>query len=68
MAMTLRTDDADDQALARLAARDGVSKHEAALRAIRAADSRDRRRAVMNEIGDQMLTDWQPVFDVLAQT
>ncbi len=34
MAMTLRTDSAVEEALARLAARQGVSKHEAALRAI----------------------------------
>ena len=34
MAMTLRTDSAVEEALMRLAARQGVSKHEAALRAI----------------------------------
>ncbi len=34
MAMTLRTDSAVEEALVRLAARQGVSKHEAAMRAI----------------------------------
>ena len=34
MAMTLRTDSAVEEALVRLAERQGVSKHEAALRAI----------------------------------
>jgi predicted transcriptional regulator len=34
MAMTLRTDSAVEAALARLAERQGVSKHEAAMRAI----------------------------------
>jgi predicted transcriptional regulator len=42
MAMTLRTDSAVEQALERLAARQGVSKHEAALRAILRDDAQTR--------------------------
>lgn len=38
--MTLRLTETDSAALARLAERDGVSRQEAAVRAIRAADSR----------------------------
>lgn len=38
MAMTLRTTSAAEAALERLAARQGISKHEAALRAIVRAD------------------------------
>lgn len=52
--MTLRTTPADDDAIARLAALRGVSKHEAVLRAIRndaereglSAEVRDTTRAV----------------------
>ena len=40
MAMTLRLSTDDEQALARLAQEDGVSRHEAALRAIREAATR----------------------------
>lgn len=42
MAMTLRTDSAVEEALVRLAARQGVSKHEAALRAILRDDAQTR--------------------------
>lgn len=47
MAMTLRLSDDDERLLATLAEAEGVSKHEATLRAIRsAADSRLHRDAV----------------------
>jgi predicted transcriptional regulator len=42
MAMTLRTDSAVEAALERLAAQQGVSKHEAALRAILRDDAQSR--------------------------
>lgn len=40
MAMTLRLTKDDEAALARLAEREGVSRHEATLRAIHEADAR----------------------------
>ncbi|MBI4939466.1 MAG: CopG family transcriptional regulator [Actinobacteria bacterium] len=40
MAMTVRPGDDDERAIARLAARWGVSKHAAILRAVREADER----------------------------
>jgi len=42
MAMTLRTDSAVEAALERLAAQQGISKHEAALRAILRDDAQSR--------------------------
>ena len=42
MAMTLRTDSAVEAALERLAAQQGISKHEAALRAILRDDAQTR--------------------------
>jgi len=39
MAMTLRTTQEHDEAIARLAARDGISKNEAVLRAVERADA-----------------------------
>lgn len=68
MAMTLRTDDSDDQALERVAARRQVSKHTAALLAIRAMDARDARMGEVGNAGDRMLADWGPVFEELAKT
>lgn len=47
MAMTLRLGDHDEELLAELAAGDGISKHEAVLRAIRdQAAQRGHRRQV----------------------
>lgn len=51
--MTLRLDDADDAALAALAQAHGISKNEAALRAIREA----RRRAEDERALDLAITD-----------
>jgi predicted transcriptional regulator len=65
--MTLRTDDDDDRALERVAARRNVSKHAAALMAIRAMDARDARMAFVDETADRMLEDWGPVFKALAE-
>lgn len=45
MAMTLRTTAEVEEALARLAAQQGISKHEAALRAILRDDSQTRLEA-----------------------
>jgi len=42
MAMTLRTDSAVEEALVRLAERQGISKHEAAMRAILRDDAQTR--------------------------
>jgi hypothetical protein len=42
MAMTLRTNTEVEEALARLAAQQGISKHEAALRAILRDDAQTR--------------------------
>ena len=39
MAMTLRTEKVHDEAIARLAEREGISKNEAVLRAVQRADA-----------------------------
>lgn len=46
--MTLRLDDEQDAELTALAVSQGVSKNEAALRAIRAAADRERRAALLD--------------------
>ena len=53
MAMTLRTDSAVEAALARLAERQGVSKHEAAMRAILRDDAEAKAVAArfLDELG-----------------
>jgi hypothetical protein len=68
MAMTLRTDTEDEQALTRAAQRRGISKHQVVLVAIRALDARDARADRISSIADRMLEDWGPVFDALAKT
>jgi hypothetical protein len=68
MAMTLRTSDEDDAALERLSQRYGVSKHQAALLAIRSADQRTSRTAWVADVADEMLQEWGPVFDALANS
>lgn len=50
MAMTLRLTDDDEQALVRLAELDGVSKHEATLRAIRESAVRRAHQADVSEL------------------
>lgn len=47
MSMTLRLTDEADAALTRLAKAEGVSKNEAALRAITAEDSRVQRESLL---------------------
>ncbi|HJC28632.1 MAG TPA: CopG family transcriptional regulator [Candidatus Dietzia intestinipullorum] len=49
MAMTLRLSDHDEQLLAALAEAEGVSKHEATVRAIRAAGERRLHRAQVRQ-------------------
>lgn len=53
MAMTLRLSDAQERALALLAATDGVSKHEAVVRAISDAASRRLREDRVRELSRQ---------------
>ena len=55
MAMTLRTDSAVEDALERLAAEQGISKHEAALRAILRDDAERRLDADSFESYERML-------------
>lgn len=67
MAMTLRPDEATNAALERLAAHYGVSKQQAAQRAIL---DRDRQLSGLREVGqlaDEALAEWGPVFDELAK-
>jgi hypothetical protein len=66
--MTLRTTDADDEALARLARHYGTSKQNAVLYAIRETDARVSGLAEVDRLADQMLEDWGPVFDALANS
>lgn len=64
--MTLRTDPATEDALERLAARDGVSKHEAALRAIKAQASDLDHRDDVDAATTKVLDRWGDVLDRLG--
>lgn len=68
MAMTLRVEGPDDEALNGLATRFGVSKHQAALLAIRATHARVSKQDVVEEAAGRMTSEWQPVLDRLSST
>ncbi len=65
--MTLRTDQATEEALALLAAHDGVSKHEAAKRAILARAREVSHRSTVDEATDRVLDRWGDVLDRLGR-
>lgn len=68
VAMTLRTDDELDAALAELAELEGVSKQEAARRAILEKAARAGRQERVSAIADEMLDRWGDVLDRLSRT
>lgn len=68
MAMTLRLEEQDDLTLTELAARYGVSKHQAVLLALRATGKRELRAVEMDAIADRVIRDWAPVLEALART
>lgn len=55
MAMTLRTTEADDLLIDELARTEGVSKHEAVLRAVREMARRERHRAAVDDATERTL-------------
>jgi len=66
MAMTLRTDSAVEAALARLAAEQGISKHEAAMRAILRDDAERRLDADAAESFERMSVKYKDALDRLG--
>ncbi len=66
MAMTLRTTEAEDQALERLAAHYGVSKQQAAAMAIRLQDAALRTKAAAE--AQASLERWPHTYAALAAT
>ncbi|WP_121255692.1 CopG family transcriptional regulator [Nocardioides ferulae] len=67
MAMTLRTDEELDRALEDLASSQGISKQEAARRAILDMHSRLDLRERLDTIADEMLEKWGDVLDRLGK-
>lgn len=65
--MTLRLTDEADAALTRLADAEGVSKNEAAQRAILERDSRDNRREQIQRLTDDVVKRYGPLLDRLAE-
>jgi len=66
MAMTLRTDSAVEEALARLAERQGVSKHEAVIRAILRDDADTRLEDDALEAYRRVSTEYRDALDRLG--
>lgn len=67
MAMTLRLNEQDDEALTALARALGVSKQEAALRAIREGASRHARDAEVRRLTREAIDRYGPLLERLAQ-
>lgn len=67
MAMTLRLTDDDDAALTALAAAEGVSKQEAALRAIREKSAQLSRETQVRRLTRDAAARYGPLLDRLAQ-
>lgn len=67
MAMTLRLNDSDDAALEALARAEGVSKQEAALRAIREKSARLSRDDEVRRMTDDIVERYGPLLDRLAE-
>ena len=67
MAMTLRTDDELEQALAELAEAEGVSKQEAIRRAVIEKRDRVSHRSRVDAISKEMILEWGDVLDRLGK-
>lgn len=68
MAMTLRTEPADDAALTRLARHYGVSKQRAALLAVQETDARVSGNREIDALIEGSLDRWGAVYEALART
>lgn len=67
MSMTLRLTDEQDRALTALAEAEGVSKNEAAIRAILERGQRDVRRELILRATDDAIKRYGPLLDRLGQ-
>ena len=67
MSMTLRLTDEADEALTRLAEAQGISKNEAAVRAILDRANRDTRRTQIQSATDDIVKRYEPLLDRLAK-
>jgi len=67
MAMTLRLTDADEDILAELAARDGVSREEAAVRAIRETASHLDHQGSVSELSARGRARYSSLLDRLGR-
>lgn len=67
MSMTLRLTDEQDRALTALAEAEGVSKNEAAIRAILERAQRDVRRELIQRATDDAVKRYGSLLDRLAQ-
>lgn len=67
MAMTLRLSEHDEQLLAALAEAEGVSKHEATVRAIRAAADRRVHRAKVRQASTAQRERYADLLDRLGR-
>lgn len=65
--MTLRLSERDEQALALLAETDGVSKHEATIRAIHEAAMRHGHEARVADASERIRTRYAEVIERLGQ-
>jgi len=64
--MTIRLDERHDEMLTRLAANWGVSKNEAVLRAVEAADRAGSRNEEVAALSAEMIKRWGPTLDRLG--
>ena len=67
MAMTLRLTDEQDRVLTELAAAEGISKQDAAVRAILERSSRLAKDAEVRRLAREAIRDYGPLLDRLAQ-
>ncbi len=67
MSMTLRLTEAAEAALNRIATAEGISKNEAASRAILARDSSEVRRDEIRRMTDDIVDRYRPLLDRLAE-
>ena len=67
MGMTLRLNDEDDATLSALAESEGISKNEAALRAIRERAERLSRDDAVRRLTREAIDRYGPLLDRLAQ-
>jgi predicted transcriptional regulator len=67
MSMTLRLSDEQDRALTALAEAEGISKREAAVRAITERAARISQDAEVRRLARKAIEDYGPLLDRLAQ-